>query len=580
MSKKSRKLIRAGGDAERPAPDAAVAASEPVDPFAPFADRDWGFHFLPEVETELVDERALHSLMKDWRHGRATRNLWQALGDAYYVIFSLLVIGAMAGNALLQAQSQSASCTTGACLTGRSLVPWGLLFATAALSLSLARIFGPVMASSAEGFWLFESPITRGRLLRPRLAGAVAGAFGVAAALAALVAALSGVPPVQLAGFALATGLTASALMAWAAVEQAAERRLPTRVGQAVFSLGGVAAIVVMVLTAAGRLSLPHPPELEAAPWVVAAVGAVVTVVMLVLALTRLERFRRARLQSGGALVSGMQGAMFALDLGLARDILVERDAIERGHVRPTRGRGTGAGALVWRDAQRLLRSPKPLVGLLAAMLVPYAADAVGLGAANPLVSGLALLVALVPLLGSLRVLSRTRGLARLFPLSTSQIRTATMAVPAVLAALWVVAAFPAFWGVITGVERDPLDALTVTLATGAAGLLGAVRWQTGGQVDYSAPLVATGTGAMPMSLLTNLFRGIDIVALVVLPLLFGVPPYVSLVIAVVVFAFLRAGMNTQEMQAQAAEEKTRLEAEKSAREQGSTRTKIPRPTR
>lgn len=578
MSKKSRKLIRQGADPERLAP--AAPSAEAVDPYAEFADRDWGFHFLGEVETELVDERALHRLMKDWRHGRATRNLWQALGDAYYVVFSLLVIGGMAGSALVQAQSHSATCTTAACLTGRSLVPWGLLLATAALTLSLARIFGPVMASAAEGFWLFEAPITRGRLLRPRLWGVVLGAFGVTAGLAALVAALSGVSVVQLAGFALATGLTASALMAWAAVEQVAERQLPTRIVQALASLGGVAAIVLMVFTASGRISIPHTPLLDTAPWLVAAAGGLVTVVMLALASARVERFRRARLQSGGALVSGMQGAMFALDLGLARDILVERDAVARGHVRPTRGKGSGVAALVWRDAQRLVRTPKPLMGLVAAMLVPYAADAVGLGAANPLVSGLALLVALVPLLGSLRVLSRTRGLARLFPFTTGQIRTATMVIPAGLALLWVLAAFPAFFGVVTGVPRDLVDAAAVTLATGAAGLLGAVRWQTGGQVDYSAPLVATGTGAMPISLVTNLFRGIDIVALVVVPLLFGAPPYWSLIIAIVVFAFLRSGMNTEEIQAQAAEDKARLEAEKAAREQGRAKTKVPRPTR
>ena len=60
----------------------------------------------------------------------------------------------------------------------------------------------------------------------------------------------------------------------------------------------------------------------------------------------RLERIRRARLVSGGSLVSGMQGAMFALDFGLIRDILVEREAAERGHVRPTKGRGLGVTAI------------------------------------------------------------------------------------------------------------------------------------------------------------------------------------------------------------------------------------------
>jgi len=42
------------------------------------------------------------------------------------------------------------------------------------------------------------------------------------------------------------------------------------------------------------------------------------------------------------------------MDFGLMRDILVERDSIRRGHVRPSRGKGKGVNALVWREVQRL----------------------------------------------------------------------------------------------------------------------------------------------------------------------------------------------------------------------------------
>ena len=77
MSKKSRKLIRTGQDAAASDPVVADAApTVPADgPYAAFADRDWQFHFLPDVEPHVVDEKALHGLMKDWRHGRATRSI-------------------------------------------------------------------------------------------------------------------------------------------------------------------------------------------------------------------------------------------------------------------------------------------------------------------------------------------------------------------------------------------------------------------------------------------------------------------------------------------------------------------------
>ncbi len=580
MSKKSRKLIRTGQDAAASDPVVADAApTVPADgPYAAFADRDWQFHFLPDVEPHVVDEKALHGLMKDWRHGRATRSIWQAFGDAYIALFSLVVIGGMAGNALFQAQARAANCTTAACGTSRGLVPWALVCAAAALTLAAARIFGPVLASAAEGFWLMDSPIARSRLLRPRLWGVVLGALGVGTVLGALVAALSGVSLVGVAAFALATGAVASALMAWSAVAQEAEVGLPGRLVQGLFSLVGVGIVAVMVLVASGLLDAAALPPLGGLAWVVAAVGGVALVVGLVVGLGRLERLRRARLQSGGALVSGMQGAMFALDLGLARDILVERDSMARGFVRPTAGRGTGVMALVWRDVQRLVRFPKPLVGLVAAMLVPYAADAIGLGAANPLVSALALVIAIVPLLGALRVLSRTRGLARTFPFSTPQLRTATMAVPAVLGLVWAGVTVPAFVGIAGGQERALDIAVLTALATAAAGVLGAVRWQTGGQVDYSAPLVSTGTGAMPMSLMTNLVRGLDVVAVVTLPLIFGLSPLWSLGIAAVVFLMLRAGMNLEEMQAQAADEKEKLEAERAA--SGAAKKRIAPPSR
>ena len=45
--------------------------------------------------------------------------------------------------------------------------------------------------------------------------------------------------------------------------------------------------------------------------------------------------------------------------------------AIERGHVKPTVGRGTGLTALLWRDLQRLTRFPRPLIALAASVVAP-----------------------------------------------------------------------------------------------------------------------------------------------------------------------------------------------------------------
>ena len=144
---------RRKGAKQQHQPEPQVVAPQPVvvptDPYAEYADREWDFAWLPEEEPEVVDERALHALVKSWRHGRATRSILDVLQDAYIAIFSVAMIGAMVINVIVGSQTQSASCDTAACLNGRLLVPWGTLFAIAALAVSTARLFGPVLASAA-----------------------------------------------------------------------------------------------------------------------------------------------------------------------------------------------------------------------------------------------------------------------------------------------------------------------------------------------------------------------------------------------------------------------------------------------
>ncbi|MCC6497770.1 MAG: ABC transporter permease, partial [Propionibacteriaceae bacterium] len=350
---------------------------------------------------------------------------------------------------------------------------------------------------------------------------------------------------------------------------------------QSVFAGGALLLLVAVIAVGAGWLPVSFVAAAGGATWLLVGMAVVAVVGMVLLlrvAISRLEQIRRARLLSGGSLVSGMQGAMFALDFGLIRDILVERKMVAKGHVKPTRGRGLGLAALIWRDAERLKRNPAAFLGLAASLFVPYAADALRVVQLNPLVSGLALVAGLVPFLGSLRVLSRTGGLARSFPFKTAQLRTASMAVPAVLALLWGLAASPAFIGIArTGADRSVIDGVVAALVTALAGLLGAVRWTTAKKVDFGTPMMATESGAMPPTLLFNLFRGLDMVALVTAPLILQAPAYWSLAIALVVFVALRGSFNPDELRAEQEAAKRELEASKKAK---ADKQKIPRPSR
>ena len=573
MSKKSRKLIRAtpGPEEADALPQSAVEASEP----------EWNFYFLPDVEPIQVDERELHDEMKLWRHGRATKTIGQVLQDGYVMVLSVVVLGAMVSSAVLRAQTGMAGCNTEACASGRLLLPSGMILACYALALGMASLFGPVVASAAEGSWLMDAPISRRRLLRGRLVVPLVASFGIATITTALVGALSGLTWLQVVAWSAAAGLGSAALVTLAASEQPRERTRLLKVLQSAFATGALLLLLVVIAVASGWVPVSVVSIDGSATWLllgVAVLSVVAIVVLLRLAISRLEEIRRARLLSGGSLVSGMQGAMFALDFGLIRDILVERQMIAKGHVKPTRGRGLGLSALVWRDVERLRRNPRAFLGLGASLFVPYAADALRMVQLLPIIGGLALVAGLVPFLGSLRVLTRTGGLARAFPFKTAQLRTASMAVPAVLALVWGLAATPAFIGIArTGADRGVLDGLTASLITAAAGLLGAVRWVTAKKVNFQTPMMATESGAMPPTLIFNLFRGLDMVALVTAPLIFGIAPYWSVVLAIVVFVFLRGSFNADDLRAEQEAAKRELAASK---QEKTDRQKIPKPTR
>lgn len=515
----------------------------------------------------VVDEKQLKLLMRDWRRGRADRNIWQALSDGYVMVFSIVLIGAMIISSIVRAQQVVAVCDTDGCTAARGLLPWAAVAAVLAATLIVSRMFGPVVASAAEGFWLMDGPTDRRKLLGGRLVAAISLALVAGALLGALIAALTGSPLVAVGIWALAGGFGSAGLVAFAAAEQGLDRTWIVTAVQWLIGAVAIGTLVLLVGGAAGWFALGGLATLSVElAFIVAGVGLLLIVVAGFIAWRRLRGVRRQRLISGGSLLSGLQGAAFALEFALIRDILVEAKSKQRGHVNPTRGVGFGTKALIMRDVQRVWRQPLPLVTLTATVVVPYAIQALGLASLNPPISALVLMAALIPFMNSLRVLTRTKGLQRCFPFDPAQIKTAAMVVPAVLALLWAIAAFPAFLGLAGGVTADPLTAAASALVTGIAGFLAAVRWISAKPPDYSGPIVATGVGAMPPGLIFSLLRGFDMVALVTLPIVFGWSAWISLVIAAIAFGFLRSGLDKDSLLEQQEEQKRMLEEEKARR--------------
>ena len=533
-------------------------------------------------EIGQADERQLKLLMRDWRRGRADRNILEAIQDAYVMVFAVVLIGAMLISAIVQAQQSVSGCDTEQCLAARGLLPWAAVASILAFTLVACRMFGPILASAAEGFWLMDGPVDRRQLLTGRLVGALGAAFGAGAMFGALVAALTGSGGFNIIVWAAAAGFGAFGLTAFAAAEQGAERHWITTTLQWIVGAVAIVTLLALVGIAAGWLPVEPLQELSVDfAWIIAGAGLLLGLVSTVLAHIRLRNIRRQRLTAGSSLIAGMQGAAFAMDFALVRDILIEDKAKRRGHVRATRGVGLGTTALIMRDVQRLWRNPVPLVTWLATMVVPYAVQALGIAQLNPPISALVLMVALIGFCNSLRVITRTKGLQRCFPFDPGKLKTATMVVPAALALVWGIATAPAFIGVLGGVRVDVATGLTAALITALAGFLATIRWVSAKPADYGGPIVAIGVGALPPGMMFSVLRGIDMVALVTLPIVFGWPAWISLAIAAIAFMFLRSGMDRETLMEQQAEQKKILDAEKAKRNgaaaPGSNKIKVQR---
>lgn len=513
--------------------------------------------------------RELKGMIRDWRRGRATKNLGEAFQDAYVVVIGALMIGAMIINVILNAQRVVASCVSASCLSARTVLPWAAFAGAVAVALSVSRLFGPVLASAAEGFWLLDAPISRAKMLGLRLVAAVVVAFIGGGAMGALVSALTGSGQTEVIIWSLATALSAAAAVAFAAAQQGIERHLLTRIFTYLFGVLAIVALMLVVGVAANWVQLGFAGGLGSQlGLIMIGFSGAVLLASFVLARIRLARIHRTRLLSGGALVSGISGAFFALDVGLARDIVVARRAMEIGHVEPVRGRGLGLEAIIWREWQRLRRFPQPLLLVGATTVVPYAADALGMGRLASVFAALALFGATIPLLGGLRVLTRTGGLARCLPFSLARIKLASITVPAIVVAIWTVSVAPAFAGFgDLSSRRNLSDAVLMAFATGSAGLLAAIRWTQAKGVDFGAPMIATQAGAFPPGLMTNLFRGFDVALLITAPMLLGVSPLWSLILAAIVAAILLNSMDAEALRARQAEQQKLLEQQRRQRD-------------
>lgn len=473
-----------------------------------------------------VGARELRRQIRQWRRGRADASILAVVNDVYVAVVSTLLLGSMLGSVLVHTGALTASaCHSGPCQGARFWAPLLIVLGVVTVVGALARVCGPVFVSAALASWLLRTPVPRRSLLvGPLLSVALVGAGLVgAAAVASTAVAGYGAGAVVAA---TAAGLLLGLLLVgiWALL-QPTEGARPLRT--AVAWLPGIALEAGLLLTWHGDLhGRPVPRRFDdIAVAVVMGLLAVATVALAV-AVHRLDRLRDRDMAAGGHLGAALSGALATLDLALVYDVLTGQRWRRRGHVRARRGGPSGLGALIWLDVIRLWRSPSRLLLILAAVPVPYAAKALGAGAATSLIAVLVGFLAALPMLNGVRVLTRTPGLVRMLPYPLARTQTAALAVPA--------ACLLCYGLLLLGVSAEPLP-----IALGA--LAAATRWVTGRPPDYGRPLLSTPAGAAPPNLYGSVFRGFDIVLLTGLPLLIprGEGVLISLIASVVVLAVL-----------------------------------------
>nr|WP_230685108.1 DUF6297 family protein [Cellulomonas sp. JZ18] len=242
--------------------------------------------------------------------------------------------------------------------------------------------------------------------------------------------------------------------------------------------------------------------------------------VLAVLLDTRLERLPARTVRDSGSVAAQAVGAVVALDsreLGRALAGAVLRPARRwSSRLRTVRG---PASALVTADLVLLRRSPRHLVQLAVAVLVPVLATVV-----PQLASPVGVLLATV-VGGAAAVSAGAEGarwaqmapvLDRALPLGHTAVRRLRMVLPGLVALVWTTATLTAVALWSDGALVDWLVLGVVSVPVWAAA---AVRAAYRPAPEWGRGLVVTEAGAVPLGALAVLSRGPDLVALCLLPL-------------------------------------------------------------
>jgi Family of unknown function (DUF6297) len=476
------------------------------------------------IPESVPGARPLRRRMRRLRRPHHAGSIGEVLTDVYMIVLVLALYGWGTASGIRGFLASPAVQETDA--NGRYWIAVAAALAAAGLAWQGMRVVGPLLVTPAAQTWVFSSPVDRRGLLVPRFgvlalgAAAGVGVLGLAAGFA------GGTDPgAELAWYAVA-GVTSGATGAALGILAQASGRDPRwarRLGVGLVA-GGIAITLGVIATRACAASLDLcgglAPRPLIPPTVLTAALALVTlpvaVVAMVLAGRALGRVDRASLTAGAEVASTATSAALMLDASMLTRLLEARRwrsvGLVRGRPLPGRPGRIRWGpevqrlrVLVLADLRRRLRDPFALRAWGALLLVMYA-----IAVALPAIEGSAHVIlgylAANRLTAGLRTVSRSDGLRRLLGGTNLELRLAHLVVPAVGAAIWYLVTLPVI---------RPLSPVDAILVPGI--ILAAYRTATQPAIRYGGASVDTPFGMISVDLIRQLFRGWDLVAILVL---------------------------------------------------------------
>jgi hypothetical protein len=441
--------------------------------------------------------------------------LGEQLGDIYTL---LLAAGMVIGTVLSNVHRHPAPATQRAPQSATlALLVAIVLLAAGAVLLGLAAL-GPISAGAPAQTWQLSTPGNRGGWLLPRLGVLLGGTAGVGAVLGGLLELALGAglaPPGHPSpgraglGWGVSLGALLAAALAAAAVagQPGAGRwsrgpqdgRAVRVAGRGLLGLGVAGGVLALVLAhrAADRVAaLPVGVVIGAVVLAAVVLGAGTTA-----AVRALGGLDRAALSSGADLTGSAMASVVGMDPTVLASAVQERRLRQRGRVRRRRWRATTRrGALLEAEIRRVSRHPAALALAAGLVLLPYLAEIVLSAPLVTLVRVLAAYLAANAVAGGLRTVCRSAALRRTLGGTDLELRLTHLIVPAVAAALFLLATMPA------GRSISPSGhALLLAALTGAV-----YRTASRQPVEYDAAWATSPMGPVPAGLIGQVLRGPD----------------------------------------------------------------------